>query len=89
MKWFSFDGDTFEVHDSEQKARETAENAMVDYHSDAVQCLEWCEESLEVCYGIVTHHAAVTTTLIQSGDELLYPECTTQVETHELIEVTE
>lgn len=56
--WFSFDGDNFEIHETESAAKALARLAMDEYRCDAGD--GWCEESLRVCWGKVSEHAEVT-----------------------------
>jgi len=58
MTFFSFDGETFEIHATEEEARAEAKRAMEFWSDDAGD--GWDELSTQVCYGRVTHAVKVT-----------------------------
>ena len=58
MTWFSFDGESFETHDTEAAARKSAEDAM-HFWSEQAADDGWDEMSTGVCYGKVTHAVMV------------------------------
>lgn len=56
-KWFSFDGESFETHNTEAEAKVEAERAMEWWADDAGD--GWDELSTQVCYGRITHTVRV------------------------------
>ena len=51
--WFSFDGEQFETHETEELAKATAEAAMADWQDCASD--GWDENAAQVAYGLITH----------------------------------
>lgn len=56
--YFSYDGDYFETHETEQEAREAAEDAIESYRAEASD--GWPDESMHVSWGRVVQCVRVT-----------------------------
>jgi len=83
--WFSFDGETFEVHESEEAAKAEADQAMEFWAGNADE--GWDEVSTQVCYGKVTHAVKVTDIPITEDNEYLLRNGITTLERHDLVPV--
>jgi len=83
--WFCFDGHSFEVHDTEEKARKHAEAAMQDWQDDAAD--GWDELSTQVCYGKVTHSVKVESIEVTNENEHYVPHGCDGLEEHKLEQV--
>ena len=66
MKWFCFDGESFETFASETEAKKWAEEALETWRDDASDG-GWDELASQVCYGRITH--AIRTEEIPLPDE--------------------
>ncbi len=65
--YFSFDGEEFEIHNTEQEARDCAEDAIANYRDEAMD--GWADESMHVCWGKVTQFVKVTEERrVEAGD---------------------
>lgn len=80
--WFSFDGETFETHDTEYAARLTAEKSMSFWSDEAAD--GWSEESRRVSYGKVTHAVRVETIEVDDGNRYMIPQGCDGIEQHHL-----
>lgn len=56
--YFSFDGDNFEIHNTEQEARDCAEDALDYFRVESVE--GWRDESMNICWGKVSQSVRVT-----------------------------
>lgn len=56
--WFCYDGCSFETHNSEREARESAEAALKCCSDEAMD--GWPEEVYQICWGKVIQQATVT-----------------------------
>lgn len=56
--WFSFDGDTFETHETREDAQKAAQDALDDCRADAVE--GWPDEVYRICWGQIVESATVT-----------------------------
>ena len=79
-QWFSFDGESFEVHNSEEEARHYAEQAMDTWSDDASDGWDPC--STQVCYGKLTHAVRVDTRRVTDESRHLAPANCDAVEEH-------
>ena len=82
-QWFSFDGESFGTHETEEEARVCAEEAMDMWSEMALDDGEWCELSVQVCYGRITHAVRV------SSDPEIRTEDGEECELHDLVPVEE
>lgn len=69
--WFSFDGESFQTHNTEQEAKDLAELAMQDWQDRAGD--GWDDQSTQVCYGKVTHAVRVEEIEITEENSHLVP----------------
>lgn len=69
--WFSFDGEAFETHETEELAKRQAERAMEWWAEDAGE--GWDELSTQVCYGKVTHAVVIDRTPVTDDNRHLVP----------------
>lgn len=84
VKYFCYDGYSFEIYGTEEKAREAAESAMEDFSDDAGGG-GWAEESTQVCYGIITHAVEVEEIEVTIENQHLVPRGCTGLEEHRLV----
>ena len=80
--WFSFDGESFETHNTESDAKKAAESAMGHWSDDAGD--GWDELSTQVCYGRITHAVAVETVEVTDDNRHLVPHGCDGIENHKL-----
>lgn len=80
--WFSFDGESFETHNTEKEAREYAESAMDDWADTADD--GWNENSVHVSYGKITHAVRVERVDITEENVHLVPHGCEGIEEHYL-----
>ena len=85
--WFSFDGETFETHKTEEAARENAEQAMSFWSDEAAD--GWSDESRHVVYGKVTHAVRVEKVEVDESNRYLIPQGCDGIESHHLEPVVE
>ena len=57
--YFSYDGEDFNMHETEAEAKADAENAMDNWQEDAYD--GWDDSSTQVCYGKITHDVRIET----------------------------
>ncbi|MEM8668777.1 MAG: hypothetical protein AAGG48_14750 [Planctomycetota bacterium] len=84
MNWFSYDGCSFELHESESAARKHAESAMQEWADDADDG-GWDELSTQVCYGRVTHAVRVFPIPVTERNQHLVPKGCVGLEDHRLM----
>ena len=56
-RWFSFDGDCYQTHPTEQDARSFAEQAIEDWAADCRENQGWADEASRVAWGEIIEHA--------------------------------
>lgn len=80
--WFSFDGESFQTHNTEEEAKASAEDAMqlwADRAGDG-----WDDVSDQVCYGKVTHAVRVEHIEVTEENQHLVPAGCDAMEDHHL-----
>ena len=80
--WFSFDGESYETHETEEAAKTAAELAMDDWQDGAED--GWNDNSSYVAYGIVTHAVRVETIEITEENAHSVPQSCDGIEHHHL-----
>ena len=83
--WFSFDGETFETHNTEAEAKAEAERAM-EYWADGAGD-GWDELSTQVVYGRVTHAVRVEAIEVTDDNRHLVPSGCDGMENHHLEQI--
>lgn len=78
--FFSFDGVSFEAHNTEEEAAKRAAEAMVFWHEDADE--GWNDLSDQVCYGRITHAVRVERCEVTDENRHMVPPDTTEIEEH-------
>jgi hypothetical protein len=83
LMWFTYDGMDFETHDTEEKAKAVADDAMQSWRGDAEDGWDECAD--QVCYGKITHYVKVDSR-VPTEDELHFlPSGCEIVEEHTLV----
>ena len=84
--YFSYDGETFEIHETEELAKAEADLAM-EFWQDHACDSGWDELSTQVCYGKVTHAVLVEKIPVTDDNRHLAPHgCDeTEFEAHHLV----
>lgn len=80
--WFSYDGESFQIHNTEEEAKALAEEAMQDWSDRAGD--GWDDVSDQVCYGRVTHAVRVERPEITEENRHLVPAGCEGIEEHYL-----
>lgn len=78
--WFSFDGEDFQIHNTEAEAARWANDAMESWADGAGD--GWDEQSTQVCYGRVTHAVRVETVEITDENRHTVPYGCDGIEKH-------
>lgn len=63
--WFSYDGNSFELHDDPQKAKDAADRALGYCTDEAVE--GWPEETTSICWGRVVQKAEIVSERPRTG----------------------
>lgn len=78
--WFSFDGETFETHATEEEAAAAADSAMQYWRENAD--IGWDELSTQVAYGKITHAVRVETEPVTDETQHTVPAGCDTIEHH-------
>lgn len=73
--WFSFDGDSFEIHETPEAAKAIADAALKDYEDSA--CDGWDEAAYQVCWGRVIQRATVVNERDRRPEDAVDPDIDT------------
>lgn len=84
--WFSYDGETFETHNTEAEAAAAARRAMEDW-SDSAADNGWDELSTQVVYGKITHAVRVEPVEITDDNRYKIPADCAGLENHYLEQI--
>lgn len=83
-QFFSYDGQNFETHNTEQEARDAAEDALEFFRGEASD--GWDDESMHVCWGRLMQSVQVTKERPAEPDDNM-PEGIETYQRRELVDV--